>query len=217
MIITEQYLTEAYARLNKQLFAGRLPVIPLKIVTARTFLGNVRSKLTRTPDGQQRHSDFVLQISRNFDLTELQLDSVIAHEMIHLFIMIHGLTDSGSHGEIFRAMMNSINREHRLNIEIKSGESATPRTDEPVRFRVVARMKLTNGQTALKVLPRVVPTIRKYVNSVKLSSQIKSIELFLSPNPFFARYPSSGAMKIYCIDAKILDSALSDAQPITQL
>lgn len=213
MIVTEKYLTEAYARLNTQLFAGLLPQVPLRIVAAKSFLGNVRSSITRTADGRIRYHDFVLQISRNFDLTPLQLDSVIAHEMIHLFIQLHSLPDSGTHGEIFLAMMHAFNREHGLQIDVKS-TGAPIAQSAPKPMLVVARMKLTNGQTAIKVLPRVADTIRKYCNAVRRSGQVKTIELYLSDNPLFSRYPKSGALKLYYIDPAILDAALSGSAPL---
>ncbi len=217
MIITEQYLTETFARLNKQLFAGRLPLVSLRITTAKTFLGNCRSTVTHTSDGQQRHNEFILQVSRNFDLTPLEIDNVVAHEMIHLFIMLHELPDTGPHGEIFRAMMNGFNRRYGLHIEIRSDVPPEKKLEPKPRYRVVARIKLADGKTGIKVLPRVARTIRAYKAGLMHSSQIKSIEFFLSCNPLFARYPSSGALRVYHIDPAILNQALADAEALRQL
>ncbi len=217
MIITEQYLTETFARLNKQLFAGRLPLVSLRITTAKTFLGNCRSTVTHTSDGQQRHNEFILQVSRNFDLAPLEIDNVVAHEMIHLFIMLHELPDTGPHGEIFRAMMNGFNRRYGLHIEIRSDVPPEKKLEPKPRYRVVARIKLADGKTGIKVLPRVARTIRAYKAGLMHSSQIKSIEFFLSCNPLFARYPSSGALRVYHIDPAILNQALVDAEALRQL
>lgn len=217
MVISEQYLTESFARLNKQLFAGRLPQVTLRITTAKTFLGNCRSNVTHNSAGQPHHSEFILQVSRNFDLTPLELDSVIAHEMIHLFIMLHELPDTGPHGEIFRAMMNGFNRRYGLCIKVRSDVPPEKKIEPSPRYRVVARVKLANGKTGIKVLPRVAQTIRTYKAGLMRSSQIKSIEFFLSCNPFFARYPSSGALRVYHIDPDILNQALADAEPLRQL
>lgn len=217
MIITEQYLTETFARLNKQLFAGRLPQVTLRITTAKTFLGNCRSNVTHDSAGQRHHTEFILQVSRNFDLTPLELDSVIAHEMIHLFIMLHELPDTGPHGEIFRAMMNGFNRRYGLRIEVRSDVPPEKKLEPKPRYRVVARIKLADGKTGIKVLPRVAQTIRAYKAGVMRSNQVKSIEFFMSCNPLFARYPSSGALRVYHIDPAILNQALADAEPLRQL
>lgn len=217
MIITPQYLEEAYQRFNNLIFAGRLPRVELRVSSTGTCLGNCKSTLHFRPDGTQEHRDIVLQVSSRFDLQPVELDSVIVHEMIHLFIMVHNLPDTGQHGEIFRAMMNAINARYGLCMSVKAKITPENKTAPKAKVRVVARLILTDGSTALKVLPKVAATIRKFRHGVLASGKVRRVDLFFSDNVLFGRYPSSGALRIYPIDSHLLDKALEGATPLTQL
>lgn len=214
MNITQEYLEEAFGRYNTLIFAGRLPQPELRTVTAKTFMGNCRSRIERRADGRVEHHDFVLQVSRSFELTPAEVDDVIVHEMIHLFIMVHSLPDTSPHGEIFRAMMHNINRAYGLSMSVSERVAPDKRKPEPKKWRVVARVSLADGKAAFKVLPRVRETIMKYRNGVMRSGQVAGVKLYMTTNELFGRYPSSGALKVYPMDAKILDEALRDAEPL---
>lgn len=217
MTITTEHLRATYARLNDLMFAGQLPQVELRISSARTFLGNCRCTTSRLPDGRIVRTGIIMQISRSFDLSEAEIDSVVAHEMLHVFIMANNLPDTGPHGEIFRALMHNMNREYGLNITVRGNvppERKTPADEKP---RIVARLKMADGSTSLKVLPRVAATIRKFRHDVLRTGQVKKCELFVSVNPLFGRFPSSGSLRVYPIDAAMLETALDGATALTQL
>ena len=204
---------------NRQMFGGHLPPIPIRISDAATFLGMCVSKVRTLPDGSQRHSDFELRMSMRHDIEERELEDVIIHEMIHYFIMYNELRDTSPHGEIFKAMMRSINRTYGRNITISrritSDEKATI-TSEKKRWHVIAVVKFRNGRYGVKVLPRVVPKILDYHRYLSAVPEVKSIELYLHNDPFFNRFPTSAAYKVHEIENKdLLKENLSGAHILT--
>lgn len=60
----------------------------------------------------------------------------------------------------------------------------------------------------MKVLPRVHETVAAYYNAFRGSASVKLIELFMSDNPYFGRYPSSGALKSYVCERSEVEEAL---------
>ena len=72
-------------------------------------------------------------------------------------------------------------------------------------------MNFSDGRRGIKVLPRILQRITKYYNLMLLSSDIDSIDLYMSCDPFFGRYPNSGALKVYAIDPSDLKEHLRDA------
>ena len=72
-------------------------------------------------------------------------------------------------------------------------------------------VNFSDGRRGIKVLPRILQRITKYYNLMLLSSDIDSIDLYMSCDPFFGRYPNSGALKVYAIDPSDLKEHLRDA------
>ncbi|MDE6257314.1 MAG: SprT-like domain-containing protein [Muribaculaceae bacterium] len=118
MKATIKYVENKFDEFNRQMFGGRLPKLPVRMSDAVTFLGMCVAKVRTLPDGRKEHFDFELRVSLRHDIPERDLEDVIIHEMIHYFIMYNELTDSSPHGELFKAMMHSINRTYGRNITI---------------------------------------------------------------------------------------------------
>lgn len=70
---------------------------------------------------------------------------------------------------------------------------------------------MADGRSGVKVLPRVVPRILDYYKVVGSSPGVAGMELFLTDNPFFNRYPVSAAYKIHAVEASDLKENLSRA------
>jgi len=66
----------------------------------------------------------------------------------------------------------------------------------------------------VKVLPRIAQRIRRYYDAVIESPEISEIRLFSTRNPYFNRFPVSGAFTAYVVDEEKLMSELSDADPL---
>lgn len=63
---------------------------------------------------EERH----LTLSCRYDLPEAQLEDIVIHEMIHYYIHHSKLRDTSSHGQIFRRMMEDINKRYGRHITI---------------------------------------------------------------------------------------------------
>ena len=71
MIPTLEYLEERFDTFNEMCFDGALPRIPVKLSGARSFVGRLTYRPVRDWRGRVvRCEDFVLRISKRFDLSE---------------------------------------------------------------------------------------------------------------------------------------------------
>lgn len=214
MRATIKYVEQRFSEFNTKMFGGRLPRVRIRMSEAATFLGQCVAKRRPHPDGSIEHYDFELRISALRDLSEPELEDVIIHEMIHYFIMYHGLIDTSPHGEIFKAMMHSINRNFGRHISISHRSSAEERAQvraEKRTWHVIATIKFRNGRHGVKVLPRVVPKVLAYHKNASASPDIVDVKLYLHDNPFFNRYPTSAALRVHEIDGALLASNLTGA------
>lgn len=217
MRATVEYVKQKFDVYNDLMFAGNLPAIPVRISNASSFMGKCKSKIRRHPDGRESHSDFELCISCYRELPEKTLDDIIIHEMIHYFIHYNGLIDTSPHGVIFKSIMHSINSAFNRSIEISHKPSIDKDDSSPAvrrTYRVVAVVKYVSGKYGVKVLPRVHQTIIKYCRAVEAASDIKKVDLYISADPFFNRYPSSGALKVYVITKEELVQHLENADQL---
>ena len=109
MKATVEYIEKKFEEFNRQMFAGKLPKLPIELSNAKTFLGQCAFKKRLTVFGKVKLYDFRMRISTRFDLTEREIEDTIIHEMIHYYIGVNNLKDTSAHGQLFRQMMNSIN------------------------------------------------------------------------------------------------------------
>ena len=222
MRATVDFCRSKFAEFNDRMFAGRLPVPPIELTDAATFLGKcVYSTLPADADGNLRYSNFRLRFSTRWDLPESELEDVVIHEMIHYFILYNGLHDTSSHGQIFKSLMASINAAYGRHINISHRESSEgsshtatlPSTDAGrPSWRIIAVLCFKSGARGLKVLPKIVDRVQHYCQAASRHPDLSRIELYLHDNPFFSRHPSSGALKYHSIESKVLDTQLQGAR-----
>ena len=111
-------LQKQYNLLNKSIFNNTLPSsIPVKWNHSRTSMGKTRIK--GNLDGSPEIS---ITISRFFLCTQNEYIEPLIHEMIHVYMAVHGefKKDGRVHGPLFRSHMNRINREfpqYRISIK----------------------------------------------------------------------------------------------------
>ena len=63
-----------------------------------------------------------------------------------------------------------------------------------------------------KVLPRVLPSILNYYNQVVSVKDVAGVQLYMSNDIFFNRYPNSSALKVHFLDASIIQEHLETAE-----
>jgi hypothetical protein len=111
--------------------------------------------------------------------------------------------------------MNTINEKFGRHIKIShklTKEEKEQLYDTKRRWRVVAYVTFNDGRTGIKVLPRIMPRIANYYNAVSRESCVESIELYMTNNPYFNRYPSSSAFRVHYIDKAEADKHLQGAE-----
>lgn len=214
MKATKEYIERKFGEFNQMCFGGSLPAIPIKLSNARTFVGMCTYKRRRRLFGTTQRYDFCLRISQVFDLPEHELEDTVLHEMIHYYIGVNGIADSSAHGPVFRKMMNEINETYGRHITVSHKSTKEQReqlVDTRRRKRVVAVVKFQDGRMGIKVLPVIEAKVKYYKKHVGSSPEVSSIELYLTDNLYFNRYPCSSALRVIYLDESAIRENLYEA------
>ena len=199
---TIPYIQSRFDEYNARYFGGALPPIPIKLSHAKGFLGKVT--FTRRKQGlfgKYRNEDFVLRINVRIDLPEPLIEDTILHEMIHYYIAVNQWKDTSAHGQLFRREMARINAEGNRHITISHRLSETEKAQAIIhKPRVVAIVHFSDGKTGVKVVPNTAKHIQYWDKTAKRRFPVSSIDWYISSDDYFARFPSSIAMKIYLVN-----------------
>ena len=215
MRATIPYVEKKFEDFNRLMFDGKLPMLPIELSDAKTFLGMCVYKKKRTLLGKTVCYDFKLRINTRIDLAEEEVEDIIIHEMIHYYILVNKIKDTSAHGRVFRQMMNGINERFGRHIRIShkpTQEQKEQLYETKQRWRVVAYVVFKDGRTGIKVLPRIMPKVMNYYNVVGRESCVERIELYISNDTFFNRFPSSSALRVHYIDKTDAEEHLKDAK-----
>lgn len=201
---TLTYIETKFDEFNRQLFGGQLSRPPIQLSNAKSYLGLCVCKKRRTLLGRTVCYDFRLRFSTRLDLPEAEVEDTIIHEMIHYYIHFNGIKDTSAHGKVFRQMMNDINQRFGRHITIT--HKSTPEQKQQLagsrkRWHVVAVVRFHDGRSGIKVIPRIRQRIVTYRNGVLMSREIKSVDFFITNDPYFNAFPSSSALKVHILDA----------------
>jgi len=211
------YVQEKFREFNRQMFRGKLPEPPIVITNAKTYLGVCTYRNKFSWYGKLEYYDFKLRISRRIDLPQEELDDTIIHEMIHYWIGLFSPADMRGHSPLFRKMMADINARYGRHIRVShrlSAEQLEQTIDNRPKKHVVARVVLKDGRIGIKVIPCMERHIRRYRHGMMASGKVSSIEFFETTDPFFNRFPSSSAFKVYFVDTDVIASHLSDSEEL---
>lgn len=214
MKATIPYIEQKFEEFNQQMFAGQLPKLPIELSDAKTFLGVCAFKTRKDKDGKKICYDFRLRINTRIDLPEQEIEDTIIHEMIHYFIGYNQLEDASAHGPMFLHMMNSINEKYgrHINVSHKSTEEQREQAvDTKPHWHVVAVVKFKNGRSGIKVLPRVQQRIVNYYNKIGTAREVVSIDLYMSNNIYFNRFPNSSALNVTYVDIEEINENIKGA------
>lgn len=217
MRATIPFIEQKFKEYNAMIFKNSLPPLPIMLSRARTSLGQCAYTKRRTVFGTIEKYDFKLRISTAFDLPQKMLEDVIIHEMIHYYIDYNKIKDTSAHGRVFKQMMNDINTAFNRHITISTrlnAEQNAASADTRKRYHVIAAVKMKDGRTGLKVLPRIWQRIYDYRDAMLRSGKVTSVAFYMSCNPFFNRYPNSGAFAVHYIEESTLNENLTEAEEI---
>lgn len=200
---TIEYIEGKFGEFNHLIFDDKLPMLPIQLSNAKTFLGMLVFKKRRKLFGKIELYDFRLRISTRLDLPETEVEDTIIHEMIHYYIHYNGIKDTSAHGKVFRQMMGDINLRYGRHITIT--HKSTPEQKQQLagtkkKWHVVAVVQFHDGRSGFKILPRIRQRMMAYRNGVLMSREIKSVSFFWSNDPYFNAYPTSSSLKVHIID-----------------
>ena len=218
MIPNVEYVKEKFREFNVRMFDGKLPEPPIAITNAKTYFGVCAFRKHRKWNGKLEYSDFKIRISRRFDLPQEEIDDTIIHEMIHYWIGLFSPAGMPGHSPLFRKMMADINERFGRHISVShrlSKEQQEQAIDNRPKKHIVARVVLKDGRTGIKVIPCMERHIRRYRRGMMASGKVSSIEFFQTTDPFFNRFPSSSAFKVYFLDPEIMALHIPDCDKLT--
>jgi hypothetical protein len=212
------YVQEKFREFNRRMFDGKLPELPISVTNAKSYLGVCLYRNRFKWNGKREYYDFKLRISRRIDLSQDELDDTIIHEMIHYWIGLFSPDDMPGHSPLFRKMMTDINQRFGRNIRVShrlSAEQLEQAIDNRPKKHVVARVVLKDGRTGIKVIPCLERHIRRYRRGMMASGKVSSIKFYQTTDPFFNRFPSSSAFKVYFLDPEIMALHIPDCDKLT--
>ena len=217
MKATIPYIEQKFEEFNQQMFAGQLPKLPIELSDAKTFLGVCAFKTRKGKDGKEICYDFKLRINTRIDLPEAEIEDTIIHEMIHYFIGYNQLEDASAHGPMFLRMMNSINAKYGRHLSVSykvTKEQREQAIDAKQHWRVVAVVKFKDGRYGIKVLPRIQQRIVNYYTKVGSSKDVERVELYMSNNVYFNRFPNSSVLNAHYVDIEEINKNIKGAEPL---
>ena len=217
MIPTIPYIEQKFGEFNALMFEGRLPMLPVVLSSAKTFLGACAYKKKKTLFGGTKYYDFKLRINKRIDLPEQEIEDIIIHEMIHYHIAYNGIKDTSTHGRVFKSLMNDINKRFGRHISVSrkmNAEEKEQMCGKMRRHHVMVVIDFKNGKTGVKQLPRVHQKIIAFCSAISKVTDISSFKLYITDEPYFNRFPTSTALRIYFVEKDILSKQLDTAKEL---
>lgn len=212
---TLDFVQQRFNHFNAMCFEGQLPMVKLRISTARTYLGQLQYQRKRNLFGFTRVTDLTLSISKHYDRPERDIEDTIIHEMIHLYILVNKLRDTSAHGPVFRSIMDSIN--HRFNRQItishkRSEEELSQDTSKHRHYLCVSTLRDGQKGVTLTTATHIFALWR----GIASFEQVVDYQWYVTSDPWFNRYRRSRTIKIYAADPAELQHHLADAQPLVK-
>lgn len=214
---TIDFIKQKFELFNTQMFDGKLVMPPILLSKARTFVGQCAARKRRTLLHGVVLSDFRLKFSICFDLPEHEWEDTIIHEMIHYYIGVNRLKDTTAHGPLFRQLMNTINQRFGRNITISHKSTAAQKESiysSKKVWHVIALVYFADGRKGLKVLPRIRQRIITYRTNMLRDPRIVRIDLFMSNDTYFNRFPNSSALNVVLAKEEEFLPHIQQADPL---
>ena len=210
MKITLDYALSQFDYFNRLCFDSSLPRIPIVLSRASSYLGKMYYKIDRRPLGGTRSRDFSIRLSSVIDLTEMQWQDVIIHEMIHYYIAFNHIKDTSSHGTQFKRIMGHINGLYGRNIEVSHKFSHISDSEKisVVRTHFVCVSTFLNGEKGVTVCSAAMQA--EIDAGLPECYSLREHRWYISFDIYFNRFPHSRLPRIYSADEKELEEHLKD-------
>ncbi|MBP5628782.1 MAG: SprT-like domain-containing protein [Bacteroidaceae bacterium] len=213
MRATLDFLQERYAQFNATMFGDELPQVRLRLSRARTYLGQLRYKRTRSLFGCAKYTDLTISVSTLYDLPEAEVEDTLIHEMIHLHILLGRQRDSSTHGTLFRAKMREINVQFGRHITVSHHATEQERQqDRRKRNHLLCVCTFVSGrQGIILARPSNISALWQRLPSLP---DIENCRWYLSTDSYLNRYPRPLTLKIYSIPPETLTHIIAEARPL---
>ena len=143
MIFNVPFIQNTFSRYNNLIFGGRLPRVPIRLTRAFGFVGKCVFPRYNAPADVRRGKGCSMRFSICFDMTEAELEDVVIHEMIHLFIYTQALPQEPSHGPTFLHLMEQLINGKVSGVQIMSN-SGSPTSGSTIKIRGGASLNASN-------------------------------------------------------------------------
>lgn len=198
MTATLEYIETKFRFYNDLIFNTELKDVPFRTYRARRSLGLVRFRRTLL-------SRKVIDLGLNcaVDLPENELDDILIHEMIHLYIFQKHIHDSSAHGPVFRRYMSQINHTFGRNITISRKIETQSKIISPKK-----RVLFLSDSESGKYIVVVIAPSSNSVSRLKsyLEKEYHSVRIFNIVDPFFEKYFSRGPRyRLYKVSREEID------------
>ena len=215
MKATIEYVKQKFQEYNDLCFEGKLKPLPIRLSSARTFLGQVSYRREKNPDGTWHYFGFIFRINTLIDLSEQEVEDVIIHEMIHYYILSNQIQDTSIHGVVFTRMMKEINAKYNRHITVSHKVTKEEQdNDTRVRQHLVCVVRLRNNQRGVAIAAR--SRIFQLWDEIPRIPSVAECSWYVSTDPFFNRYPRVQSLKIYPIAPEELEHHLEGAKPLVK-
>ena len=205
------YILDKYHYFNNLCFEGRLPDVPVQLCDAAGFLGKACYSAVEDQYGLViGYTKLKLRINIRYELTESEVEDVILHEMIHLYIAYHNIKDSSPHGPVFRSLMKMINGKYSRHIFIS--HKGASETEDKTEGRIVIVTGFADSSHGITICSP--EKLRKIKSSLSRRYRFKSMKCYYSTDPYFKRYPRSITGRIWKISEDALSLHLLEAKEL---
>lgn len=194
-------LQKDFDYLNKKLFDNKLNNIPLKFNKSKIKLGivsiNTETLVNRLTKKKTVVKEIInyLAISTFFELSHKQYIDVLAHEMIHVYLIQRNVIED-DHGTEFKKEMNRINNTYGFNIKIsEDAKFYNVKSDDSIKTYGVVIMHIKDKIDMVVTTPKQLESenIEAFVNFIKkykyqLGSGEITIDFYLCNNKELSKF-----------------------------
>jgi hypothetical protein len=216
-------IKKKYVYYNKLLFEGNLPMVPLKFRRTKKAGGSVKIEYYTSGRGSRKRVDdfkiLELYLSTFKLRTEEQMDQILVHEMIHVWMAVNGLHEGYNvelHGNEFVQKKNEL--QHKLPFEIPMADYL----ESEIRNKKNKEYGVIIGKGKLGSIVAVIKkeVLEKDIDKIKEMTERamnKGTELIIgiSSNPELEEFPvkrTTRSIAFYEMSKRIQDLVLDDIE-----
>lgn len=212
MQVTPAILNTWFDELNCLYFNGSLPLPLLKTGVSRTRLGSMVCRKRRVGILKWR-SEYTINISNYYDISEDEFRNVFMHELIHYYISYKGIRDTSPHGRVFRQMMNDMNS-RGWHITVQAPRSMTAAKPAVRRDKLYIVLLMTDADGALFATVVNKAYIGELEAALHAAPRIKSWAWYKSCSEYFSTWSAVRTLRARRIKKGETDSLMGRLSPV---